>query len=201
MHSSDSGQNWSNQNIAENCYAIWFNSVENGLAGGRSLFYTTNSGANWIPSNSPDTNNIVLLTGTGNTFWTAMGNVIYKSTDLGFTWIAEHSVGTVNSKFLQLEVSNSGESVWASNSEGFITRFGYISNINPINNLIVKDWQLNQNYPNPFNPKTNINFSISKNGFTTLKVFCIDGKEIATLVNEDLKSGNYSVSFSGSDLS
>jgi hypothetical protein len=55
---------------------------------------------------------------------------------------------------------------------------------------------LEQNYPNPFNPSTQINYSIKENGFVTLRVYDIVGKEIATLVNEDKEAGTYSVSFS-----
>ncbi|MFA5834527.1 MAG: cohesin domain-containing protein [Bacteroidota bacterium] len=50
---------------------------------------------------------------------------------------------------------------------------------------------LEQNYPNPFNPSTTIRFTIHASGFTTLKVYDVLGKEVATLVNEYLESGVY----------
>jgi len=59
---------------------------------------------------------------------------------------------------------------------------------------------LEQNYPNPFNPSTNINFKLAKTGFTTLKVYNILGQEIAVLVNEKLKLGNYSYEFNAENL-
>jgi len=60
---------------------------------------------------------------------------------------------------------------------------------------------LEQNYPNPFNPKTNIKFSIPQKQFVSLKVFNILGKEIITLVNEELNSGNYLKVFNANNLS
>ncbi|MFA6457675.1 MAG: LamG-like jellyroll fold domain-containing protein, partial [Bacteroidota bacterium] len=48
-----------------------------------------------------------------------------------------------------------------------------------------------QNYPNPFNPTTTIKFTIQVSGFTTLKVYDMLGKEVATLVNENLEAGVY----------
>ncbi len=65
------------------------------------------------------------------------------------------------------------------------------------------EWQLGQNYPNPFNPSTTINFLVLTTGLVTLKVYNILGKEIATLVNDIIPAGNYSVAFqaAGNDLS
>jgi hypothetical protein len=65
---------------------------------------------------------------------------------------------------------------------------------------IPDSYSLKQNYPNPFNPVTRINYSIPHNGAITLKVYDILGREIAELVNEYKKAGNYNVSFDGSKL-
>jgi hypothetical protein len=62
-------------------------------------------------------------------------------------------------------------------------------------------YSLSQNYPNPFNPVTVINFSIPKAGNVQLKVFDELGKEVAVLVNEYKKPGEYKVRFDGSNLS
>jgi hypothetical protein len=59
---------------------------------------------------------------------------------------------------------------------------------------------LYQNYPNPFNPTTNIGFRISDGGFVSLKVYDVLGNEIASLVNEELPSGEYEVEFTSNDL-
>jgi hypothetical protein len=62
---------------------------------------------------------------------------------------------------------------------------------------------LSQNYPNPFNPVTVIRFNIPnpENGFVTLKVYDITGKEIKTLVNEPLAPGYHEVTFDASAFS
>lgn len=68
------------------------------------------------------------------------------------------------------------------------------------NTFSVKEYFLSQNYPNPFNPVTTLEFGISKSGYTSLKIFNILGKEVSTLVNENLNAGNYKFSFDGSGL-
>ena len=56
------------------------------------------------------------------------------------------------------------------------------------------------NYPNPFNPSTTINYQLPENGFVTIKVYDMLGKEIATLVNENKTAGYYNVNFDASKL-
>lgn len=63
------------------------------------------------------------------------------------------------------------------------------------------DWKLEQNYPNPFNPSTTIPFSIKQNTFVSLKVFDIVGREVATILNGDMKAGNYTRQWNASGLS
>ncbi len=64
---------------------------------------------------------------------------------------------------------------------------------------------LEQNYPNPFNPTTIIKYSIPfvethRDASLQLNVYDILGREVAALVNENQKPGNYEVTFNGSGL-
>ena len=74
--------------------------------------------------------------------------------------------------------------------------------VEEINLKPFKSFYLSQNYPNPFNPSTTIRFTISdlpsgRQGLrlTTLKVYDLLGREVATLVNEEKPVGNYEVEF------
>jgi hypothetical protein len=60
-------------------------------------------------------------------------------------------------------------------------------------------FSLAQNYPNPFNPATRIQFSVAETKHTTLVVYDILGKEVATLFAEPAQAGTrYTVTFDGS---
>jgi hypothetical protein len=66
--------------------------------------------------------------------------------------------------------------------------------------VVVREYALSQNYPNPFNPSTEIKFSLSTAGYTTLRVYDVLGKEVSTLVNERLNSGAFSVTFDARNI-
>jgi hypothetical protein len=77
--------------------------------------------------------------------------------------------------------------------------------VNNIGSSVPNSYMLYQNYPNPFNPTTKIKFSIplsrgvseGRGVLTKLVIYDVLGKEIATLVNEKLNPGTYSVDWDG----
>ncbi|CAN5539730.1 hypothetical protein BH10BAC5_BH10BAC5_05780 [soil metagenome] len=78
---------------------------------------------------------------------------------------------------------------------------GNTTGIINISGFVPKNFILKQNYPNPFNPVTRINFSIPQSTFVKLSVFDMTGREISSLVNEDLSAGSYSYTFNAEKLS
>ncbi len=73
--------------------------------------------------------------------------------------------------------------------------------VNQTSTEVPSNFSLSQNYPNPFNPTTNIKFAVSKAGFVSLKIYDISGREVSSLVNENLTVGSYSYTFDASKLS
>lgn len=63
-----------------------------------------------------------------------------------------------------------------------------------------KGFKLQQNYPNPFNPSTVIRFQLPVSSRVTLKVFDVNGREVATLVDGNLAAGSHGVTFAPRDL-
>lgn len=79
--------------------------------------------------------------------------------------------------------------------------FKYFELNNVVEIGIPKKYSLNQNYPNPFNPKTKIEFQIPKDSKVSLIIYDITGRQVATLINNELKKADYySVDFNASNL-
>ncbi len=76
-----------------------------------------------------------------------------------------------------------------------------ISHIRDLPSRSSSTFELHDNYPNPFNPSTEIRFSVAVNGYVTLKIYDMAGKEVAVLVNEMKTAGEHSVMFNASGLS
>jgi hypothetical protein len=59
---------------------------------------------------------------------------------------------------------------------------------------------LDQNFPNPFNPVTTISYTLPVGGTASLKVFSVDGREVAELVRDNQSVGRHSLQFDASGL-
>ena len=68
--------------------------------------------------------------------------------------------------------------------------FGYIEGL-PLT------FALDQNFPNPFNPTTTIRFALPTDASTKLVVYDMLGREVSTLVNNNMNAGYHQVSWNG----
>lgn len=64
-----------------------------------------------------------------------------------------------------------------------------------------KEFILHQNSPNPFNPSTIISFQLAQKSHTTLKIYDLNGKEVAILVDGMRSAGMHREQFNVSGLS
>jgi photosystem II stability/assembly factor-like uncharacterized protein len=190
---------------SNNLYSIFMNPDGiSGLACGKDgkIYTTVNGGTDWIERITPVNVPLQEICFAGTmAYCTGFNGKILKSFDNGVTWyemtsgVTDHLVnmhffdqntGIISGYFGQvLRTTNGG---------------GELLGIHPESNTNPEKFALSQNYPNPFNPATNIRIQMPKEGFAKLTVFDVTGKEIAVLVNEDLKVGEYNVDFNASSL-
>ncbi len=64
-----------------------------------------------------------------------------------------------------------------------------------------QEYILYEAYPNPFNPKTKLRFGLPERTIAKLVVYDIIGREVSTLVNQELEAGYHEINFDGSKLS
>lgn len=83
-----------------------------------------------------------------------------------------------------------------------LAAFGYtpVTAVKESSNL-PGSFKLKQNFPNPFNPTTSIEFELATSSNVSLKVFDVLGREVASLVNEQLLAGQHKVTFNAASLS
>jgi hypothetical protein len=76
------------------------------------------------------------------------------------------------------------------------------TSIEPNVGVFPDQFKLYPAYPNPFNPLTTIQFDVETvSSKSVLNIYNISGKNVATLINERLKSGSYEVQWDASSFS
>jgi len=181
-------------------------STDGGVSWGADTRLTNNSAFSQFPS--------VSVSGSiAHVVWedNRDGNreIYYKrSTDGGVSWGADTRLTNSAANSFLPSVSVSGQVVhvvWHDFRDGnWEIYYKRDPTGNPVgiintNSDIPEEFDLSQNYPNPFNPNTKISFDIPKTGYVRLKIFDCLGREITTLVNEELDPGTYKVGWDGSN--
>jgi hypothetical protein len=197
-------------------YEIYYKrSTDAGISWGADTRLTNNSDSSWTPS-------IAVSGSVVHVVWQDNRDenteIYYKrSTDSGVSWGADTRLTNNSSVSAVPSVAVSGSVVhvvWEDHRDGNFEIYykrdptGNPIGIKNITSEIPSAYSLEQNYPNPFNPITNVRFEIantplnplSRGEMISLKVFDITGKEVATLVNEQLAPGTYETTFDASML-
>jgi len=205
--STDKGLNWTIVNgglTIRNVYAL---AVINkttfaGTYGGK-IFRSTNNGSNWIEVNlglMPITSVVDLAVCNEYLFAATNLEGIFRSTDSGLNWTAVNegltSLRTIsavaNDTFLFTGTFDND--AWRRQISEMITSVPSSSVCKP------HEFILCQNYPNPFNPTTEITFRVGTDGYTSLRVYDILGREVAILTNEKKPSGSYQVQWNAANM-
>jgi len=214
----DGGKSWSVKNDTVNCEVLKFYDENLGFmkagecAGGTctpGIYRTTDGGDNWElfgPLGSDYGNDIEFIPGDPSKVWIIDLHHAYFSSDTGRTWITELSYPTLTFRDTKFTDETHGwllaSGPGAMNSKLYYTSNGGFGGIVSVheNSEQPDNYLLFQNYPNPFNPNTVIQYQIPAISFVTLTVYDLLGREVAILVNEEKRAGNYEIEFDASNL-
>jgi hypothetical protein len=135
-----------------------------------------------------------------NLFAGTLGDGVFLSTNNGTSW-TEVNTGLTSIYVNALAVS--GTNLFAGTGGGGVWRrplSEMVTSVEGFSTDLPKGFSLDQNYPNPFNPTTKIRFSVGTYGYTSLRVFDLLGREVSTLVNEEMNPGTYSVTWDATGM-
>jgi hypothetical protein len=122
-------------------------------------------------------------------------NKIYKTTNSGNNWdeITDYNHRLPNTTSLTINPFNNNQLWIGTTGSGTFIFDGLTIGISVISSEVPSKFKLYQNYPNPFNPATRIIFDVADYSMIRITIFDALGREIKTLVNENLKSGKYEI--------
>ena len=139
---------------------------------------------------SPADKNKLYATGDGNEVCKVP---LLYSADYGMTWdtLSYNSIMKPNIRCLAIKSTVGSDKVFLG-GRGVYKYENVFSGVQDKESVKPNYYYLSQNYPNPFNPSTTFSFYLPKRSYATLKIFDLLGREVATIVSEELTAGNYS---------
>ena len=201
FRSSDNGDTWSQTGLSSvESFAI--NSSGEIFAGGLGgVFRSSDNGDNWNEINTGLTLTFVfaLAINTGGEIFAGGLGGVFRSSDNGDNW-SPINTGLMNTDVFAFAFNSSGEIFAGTSGGGVFRSVEPTTSVEQISTTIPPSFALEQNYPNPFNPTTTIQFTLAKGANVKLKVFSIEGKEVATLVDEAVTPGVHTFRFEANGL-
>lgn len=179
--------------------------------GGMQQWLQTYNGS----GNADDAANTIAVDSSGNIYAAGFSNEsgIYNATIIKYNtagvqqWILKYDTLNTSTNCSSIALDAQSNVYMFANApinnvyQDMITvKYAQLLGIKPISSQVPAKYSLSQNYPNPFNPSTKIKFDIPSAAQTFLVVYDILGREVSTLVNEQLRPGSYEVTFDASNL-
>lgn len=188
--STDDGSSWIPApvfDLAVFDFAADSNVVYAGTSAG--VYRSTNFGFTWSQYALEEELVSALAISGDNIFAGTFSGGVYVSNNSGANWI-QRNEGLTQMTASSFCIINNYLFTGTQNSV-FRRPLGELIGITQLSSIVPQNYSLSQNYPNPFNPVTNIKFQLPKKGFARLTILDMLGREIETLVNEDLRAGTY----------
>lgn len=210
LRSSNFGENWLNGFVTprKRLNSISFSNLNIGFIVGDTgrVYKSTNGGLNWNLELPITGNNLKFINFINQNTGYIIGSrsTTMKTTNGGINWgfqsMGVYQINDNNRIFVADSVNMFivGENSYVFKSTDGGGSISYPIGIEPVSIEIPDKYQLFQNNPNPFNPTTKIKFGIPSQSNAKIIIYDLLGREVTTLVNEQLRPGTYEVDWDGS---
>jgi len=158
------------------------------------VFLSADNGTSWTEANTGLTGMkmvVLSLKASGTNLFAGTEDGLLLTTNNGAMW-TDISSGLTNMRIVALAVNDSnlfagtwGSGAWKRPLSELVTSIS--------SNKLPDGIFLLRNYPNPFKSQTTIQFNLPTASFVKLSVVDMQGSEVTTLLNEQLRSGNHEV--------
>lgn len=163
------------------------------------VYLSSNGGASWAADTSGLKKVNCMVTVNDRVIAGTDGNGTFLLDNNGVTWNTFNMGMPADARIWSLAINRDG--IFAGTSSGI----WFLSSPNTVNG--VKDMtvpttiRLEQNYPNPFKTSTTISFYVPSQSYVSLKIYDMQGREVATLIAEETAPGYYSRNWNATGLS
>ena len=199
--SSNGGTTWQSLGLVRNdvqCVSVSLSgTVIVGIEGG--VVISADRGTTWQEKYF-SSGYVYSLVSSGTNLVAATGSGVFVSADEGMTWSLQNS-GIKQPIVLSVAVTPAGNLLAGTYNGGLYRSDQTITGVTDDVSVPVTSALLH-NYPNPFNPSTNIRFQIggalagdSRPEHVSLNVYDVLGRQVATLLNENLMPGMHTISW------
>ena len=157
--------------------------------------------SNTIPAVAVNPAGPVSLTVGGNSVLTAT-----KATGYGYKWYKNGILITGATTYKYTASEAGAYNVIVINAATGCTATSNTVTVNSsLKSMTLETVQINEpsiiNFPNPFNDNTQFNYALPEPCKVSLKIYNLSGTEVATLVNANQDSGEYTLTYYGGELS
>ncbi len=175
------------------------------------IYKSTDLGASWtkVSNGLPYPGTLKNLYASGNNIFGFSGVGLYQLHDDDTTWTAMNTTGLPSTYNIE-QFAVVGTTMFMTGLDASVSlktttevwkrAIGEITDVKEVSSITPLTFSLSQNYPNPFNPSTTLSFDISNSSLVTLKVFNVLGQEVATLLDQEMHPGSFSVEWNAGSV-
>ena len=196
--SNDGGESW---DVLEGGMAgrdLYFVNADTGFVVGDGIYRTTDGGRTWteVLGDPGYRFNAVHFANASSGLAVGLLGLIFHTRDGGLTW--ESQASSTGNTLWDVFLTSSDDG-WVVGHSGTIlhTSTGGVVSVRTVDKSRAPEipnlFSLRQNYPNPFNGATSITFVLNQAGKVRLKVFDLQGREVTTLLDDELSIGEHRV--------